>query len=420
MKVFKFGGASVKDAKSVLNVVKILKSKGYKNTFLVISAMGKMTNAFEAIVGSYINDSKDLNEKIVFVRDYHQTILEGLFTSNHPIYQEIELLFLEITRFFIHNKNKNYNFIYDQVVIFGELISTKIISACLLENNIENTWLDARQIIETNANYRNALVNLDKTCFNLKNLVPSEKLCITQGFIAGTKNASYSTTLGREGSDYSAAIIAYCLNASSLTIWKDVPGVLNADPRYFEQTELLDRISYREALEMAFYGASVIHPKTIKPLENKNIPLFVRSFSDISKNGTLINKDVTSLKPTTSYTYKADQILLSIATKDFSFMIEHNISHIFKLFTDHQIIVNLMQNSAISFSVCIEDPYLEFNKLESELSNHYKVKSYSNVGLISIRHFSKKDIKKVLSEEVVLLRQQSDETAQFVVNKRKY
>lgn len=416
MKVFKFGGASVKDAKSVLNVVKILKSEGYKDTFLVISAMGKMTNAFEAIVRSYINDSKNLNEKIVFVRNYHQAILEELFLPNHPIYKEIELLFLEITRFFVHNKNKNYNFVYDQIVIYGELIATKIVSNCLNNSGIHTVWLDARQLIKTDSNYRNATVDWKATCSNIQNTVDTKTLYVTQGFIGGTSN-EFSTSLGREGSDYSAAIITFCLDAISLTIWKDVPGVLNADPRYFEQTKLLDQISYGEALEMAFYGASVIHPKTIKPLENKKIPLFVRSFSDSTKKGTIINNNLINTQLPACYTYKSDQILLSIATKDFSFMIEHNISHIFKLFTEYRIVVNLIQNSAISFSVCIEDPYSEFENLQKELSQHYKIKFHTNVGLLSIRHFSKKDIKKVLIEEEVLLRQQSDETVQFVINR---
>jgi len=414
VKIFKFGGASVKDAKSVLNVVKILKSEGFKNTFLVISAMGKMTNAFEAIVTSYQNDSKDLNEKIAFVKDYHYNILQELFTPNHAVFSDIELLFQEITSFLIHNKNKNFNFVYDQIVIYGELISTKIVSNCLNNNNIEAIWLDARQFIKTDANYRSANVNWEETCSNFTEINNSDTLYITQGFIGGT-DGGYSTSLGREGSDYSAAIIAFCLNATSITIWKDVPGVLSADPRYFENATLLDQISYGEVLEMAFYGASVIHPKTIKPLENKNIPLYVRSFSDSTKKGTIINNDIIVNKLPACYTYKGNQILLSIAAKDFSFMIEHNISHIFKLFTEYRIIVNLIQNSAISFSVCLEDPYSEFEKLQLELSKHYKLEFYSNVGLISIRHFSKKDIKKVLSSEEVLLKQQSNETVQFVI-----
>jgi len=418
VKVFKFGGASIKDAKSVLNIVKILKSEGYKDTFLVISAMGKMTNAFESIVASYQNNSADLNEKLSFVKNYHTSILRELFEPTHPIFNEIDSLFLAIDQFFIHNTNRNYNFIYDQIVVYGELISTKIVSDYLNDKGIENIWLDARNLIKTDANYRNAMVNWKETCVNITKAVATDTLYITQGFIAGTEG-NYSTSLGREGSDYSAAIAGFCLNATSITIWKDVPGVLNADPRYFKQTELLDQISYREALELAFYGASVIHPKTIKPLENKSIPLYVRSFSDLDKRGTSINNNTSTEKLTTCYTYKDNQILLSLATKDFSFMIEHNISHIFKLFTEYQIIVNLIQNSAISFSVCIEDPYSEFEKLKKELSQHYELKFHTNVGLISIRHFTKKDIKKILSSKEVLLRQQSDETVQFVVKSPK-
>ena len=414
MKVFKFGGASVKGAKSIINLANILKSEGYHDTFLVISAMGKMTNAFEEIILSYHTNSNDLADKIAFAKRYHANISKELFQSSHPVFDKIEALFYEINNFFLQNKNNNYDYIYDQIVGYAELISTLIISNYLNVINIQNTWLDARELIKTNRHFRNAAVDWHVTCQNITKSVRSNSLYITQGFI-GAATKSIATTLGREGSDYSAAIVAYCLNAESLTIWKDVPGVLNADPRYFKHTQLLEQISYREVLEMAFYGASVIHPKTIKPLENKNIPLYVRSFTDVKGKGTLINKETPIFPLTACYTHKSDQILLSIAAKDFSFMIEHNISHIFKLFTEYKINVNLIQNSAISFSVCIEDPYNEFENLSKELTKHYEITFHRDVTLISIRHFSKDTIQKTLSNKNILLQQQSDETVQFVV-----
>ena len=415
VKVFKFGGASVKDAKSIINVAKILKSEGYSAVFLVISAMGKMTNAFEEEVQSYLSNSKDLAEKLAYIKNYHEAIITDLFEKSHPIFDEINLMFLEISQFFIQNKNTNYDYVYDQIVCYGELFSTKIISNYLNNNGISNSWYDARQLIKTNADFRNAIIDWEETCKNIQQLNTTNNLSISQGFIGGVSK-SISTTLGREGSDYSAAIFAYCLNAESLTIWKDVPGVLNADPRYFKEAQLLNQISYREILEMAFYGASVIHPKTIKPLENKNIPLYVRSFVNPKESGTIITKGIVISPSTSCYTIKNKQILLSIATKDFSFMIEHNISHIFQLFTKYKIKVNLIQNSAISFSVCIEDPYTQFKHLYKELSEHYNITFNLDVSLLSIRHFTTKDIRAIQSKHKVLLTQQTSKTVQFIVS----
>jgi aspartate kinase len=299
-------------------------------------------------------------------------------------------------------------------VSYGELISTKIVSNYLSKNGNENTWLDARQLIHTDFQYRTANVDWTTTCQNINNAISKEKIYITQGFIGGATNDTY-TTLGREGSDYTAAIFSYCLNAKSMTIWKDVPGVLNADPRFFKDTTLLEKISYREALEMAFYGATVIHPKTIKPLENKGISLFVRSFLHPELKGTEIAKGTRIFPESVCYTHKEDQILLSIATKDFSFMIEYNISHIFQIFTEHRIKVNLIQNSAISFSVCIEDLYNEFENLKNTLSDHYSIEYHENVKLISIRHYTSEILKDFSEKNEILLIQQSDEVAQIVI-----
>lgn len=413
MRVFKFGGASVKDANGVKNVAKIIGNEHSNDLVIIISAMGKMTNAFEKLIGSYKEKTDDFNTNLVFIRNYHFDIIKELFGDKHAIYVEIELLFAQISQFFIENKNPNYDYIYDQIVSYGELISTKIISTYLNHSGVSNTWLDARYLIQTDFHYRTANVDWTTTCQNIQNAISKEKIYITQGFIGSASKDTY-TTLGREGSDYSAAIFSYCLNAESMTIWKDVSGVLNADPRYFKDTQLLEKISYREALEMAFYGATVIHPKTIKPLENKNIALNVRSFLHPEEKGTVVAKGTPIYPESICYTYKDHQILLSISAKDFSFMVEHNISHIFQIFTEHRIKVNLIQNSAISFSVCIEDIYNEFNDLKNTLSEHYNFEFFENVKLISIRHYTPEILQGFEQNKDVLLIQQNKEVAQIV------
>lgn len=414
MKVFKFGGASVKDAESVKNVVRVLKHEGIENTLIVISAMGKMTNAFEKIVDSYYSKNDNLAEQIEFARNFHLEIIENLFEDKKQlILFDIEKLFGQLSGFLITNKSKDYNFIYDQIVGFGELLSTKIISVYLNEIGISNKWIDVRDYIITDANYRNATVNWKETAANIKAL-NTNNLFLTQGFLGSTEK-NITTTLGREGSDYSAAIFAYCLNAKSVTIWKDVDGVLNADPRYFKEAKLLKQISYSEAIEMAFFGASVIHPKTIKPLENKNIPLYVRSFYNLDLKGTIVGKDLSLLPEIPCYILKKDQILISISALDFSFMVENNLSDIFKILHNYKLKVNLIQNSALSFSVCIEDKFNNFEQFLSKIKLKYNVSFVKDVSLFTIRHAVEKVITLVEDKEVVLLKQDTKGTVQLVV-----
>jgi len=414
VKVFKFGGASVKDAESVKNVICVLKHEGFNNTLIVVSAMGKMTNAFETIIDAYFYKKPDLSEHIEFVRNYHLTIIAELFhEENSPILVEIEKLFGQLSGFFITNKKRDYNFIYDQVVGFGELLSTKIISTYLNETGIQNNWLDVREYIKTDSSYRDAHVNWEQTAKNIESL-NANKLYITQGFL-GANSANNTTTLGREGSDYTAAIFAYCLQALSVTIWKDVAGVLNADPRFFKDTILLEQISYKETIEMAFYGASVIHPKTLKPLENKNIPLFVRSFYDLENKGTMVSKGQYLIPETSCFILKKEQILIEISALDFSFMVEHNLSDIFKTLHNYHLKVNLIQNSALSFSVCIEDNFNQFSVFISEIELKYKVSYYKNVSLYTIRHATNKAIDLIEQKGVVLLKQSTKETVQLVM-----
>jgi len=415
VKVFKFGGASIKDANGVKNVATVLQKVGYDDVFLVISAMGKMTNAFEKLSEAYFDQLDDLVSHIDTVRAYHYDICSDLFDSkSHEIYAILEGYFTEMTQFMIHNESRNYSYVYDQLVSYAELCSTKIVSCYFNDIGIENNWLDVRDSIKTNDDYRGALVDWDTTENLIIKNVPRNKLCITQGFLA--KNESgHTTTLGREGSDYSAGIFAYCLDAESVTIWKDVEGVLNADPRHFTDTTLLEKISYTEAIELAFYGASVIHPKTLQPLQRKEIPLYVKSFVNPSSQGTAVGRGVHIYPETPCFIVKKNQILLSISSLDFSFIVERNISEIFGLLHDQKMKVNLIQNSAISFSVCLEDKYENFDKLLETLKSKFKIDVHRGVSLFTIRHFTKAAIKQIEQNSNVLLKQLTKETVQIVI-----
>ena len=415
MKIYKFGGASVKDAKGVKNVAKVLQKVGYDDILIVISAMGKMTNAFENMTNAYYYKSDELPFLIDQVRAYHYKIATELFKDKkHKIFSEIELEFTAMTKFMISNKSTDYNYVYDQIVPVAELISTKIVSFYLNDIQIVNSWIDVRNYIKTNNDYRDAKVDWNLTEQNIKANILKNTLYITQGFLAGEIKGN-SSTLGREGSDYSAGIFAYCLDAESLTIWKDVEGVLNADPRYFKETELLRQISYTEAIELAFYGASVIHPKTLQPLQKKEIPLFVKSFIIPESNGTKVSRGAHILPETPCFIVKKEQILLSISSIDFSFIVERNISEIFDLLHKYKMKVNLIQNSAISFSVCMDDKYNRFDELLDRLENKFKIDFYKEVSLYTIRHFDENAIAKIENNSNVLLKQLTKETVQIVI-----
>lgn len=414
MRIFKFGGASVKDASGVKNVAKILETVGYCDTLIIISAMGKTTNALETVVSNYF-EKKNLQESIDFVKNSHYAIIRDLFPNeNHPVYWKVDGLFAEMTSFLERNKSPKHSFVYDQVVSFGELVSTTIISQYLSDCGIKNTWLDVRNLIKTDSNFRDATVNWEETQENIVSNVSKSLLNITQGFVGSDANF-FTTTLGREGSDYTAAIFAYCLNAESVTIWKDVPGVLNADPRYFERTELLHKIPYQEAIELAFYGASVIHPKTLQPLQRKEIPLFVKSFINPTSSGSSVC-NVTELEPKVScFILKKGQVLISLSSLDFSFIVEENISYIFKLLHDAKMKVSVIQNSAISFSVCVDNKFDTLTELLEKLKAKFKVSVFENVDLYTIRHATEQSIKEIESNKEVLLKQVLQNTVQLVV-----
>ena len=415
MQVFKFGGASVKDAEGVRNFLSTLLAMGAKEVLIVVSAMGKMTNAFESIVDIYFDKRDDVVHKLEKVKQFHITVLQNLeFQKDNPVYKEVAAVFAEINEFMKRNNSTDYDYCYDQIVSKGELLSSKICHAFLIENSIDNKWLDVRKCIKTNSDFRRAKVDWEATCKLIKAEVDTSAISITQGFL-GSDNYGRTTTLGREGSDYTAGIFAYCLDAEEVSIFKDVQGVLNADPREFESTELIEKMSYKEAIEMAFYGASVIHPKTLQPLQRKEIPLKVRSFLDTSLAGTLISSaaDITPAIP--CFVVKKEQILISISDREFHFVMEEDISEIFSLLHKFKMKVNLIQNSALSFSVCIENNFNNFKALLKALEPKYQVKYNEGLTLYTIRHFKEVDVQGIEVGREVLLKQRSRETVQVIV-----
>ncbi len=414
MQVFKFGGASVKDANGVKNVASVLQKVGYEKTLIVISAMGKTTNAIEVIIDNYFNNKPELQSSIQDVKKYHNAILLDLFDNEqHLVFKRVSMLFDELSSFFDRNKSPDYNFVYDQTIGFGELASSIIVSEYFNHIGIKNQWIDVREYIKTDSYYRSANVNWDATQQTITSKFNKSVLNITQGFIGSDAN-NFTTTLGREGSDYSAAIFAYCLNAESVTIWKDVPGVLNADPRYFENAQLLNKISYREAIELAFYGASVIHPKTLQPLQGKEIPLFVKSFLHPENKGTKVEKGVGIDPNVPCFIVKKNQVLISLSSLDFSYIVEENISEIFRLLHLYKMKVDVIQNSAISFSVCVDNIYNNLDKLLQHLKATFKVNCQENVSLYTIRHYNLNEINKLEADKTVLLKQLTQETVQIV------
>ena len=421
MKVFKFGGASVKDAPAFRNILKVLEAYKDADLFIVISAMGKMTNAFEKLHEAYFN-KVDIMPAYEHIYAYHIKILNELFPDpKHEIFKDLKLIFYEINTKLNIQPTDNYNFEYDQIVPYGEIISSHILSHYLNENLFPNVLVDARYIIKTDNTYREARIDWEKTpllvSVNYDNLLKRNcKIAVTQGFI-GSDPENFTTTLGREGSDFTAAILGYSLKAEEVIIWKDVPGVLNADPKQFDETQKIDSLTYLDAIELAYYGATVIHPKTIKPLENAQIPLLVKSFINPEGEGTIIGNKFVNKKPIPSYIFKFNQILISILPKDFSFIAEHNLSAIFQVISHYNIKVNLMQNSAVSFSICTDYDSFKTPKLIEALKKDFKIYFNENLELVTIRHYNEETIKKVTKNKKIMLEQRSRNTVQVILKK---
>jgi len=417
MLVFKFGGASVKDAAGVINLSNIVKKYEGQKLLIVVSAMGKTTNALEKLTKAYINGSDDLNDIYSEIKDYHFKIAKELFESSHPVFNEVANTFVEIDWMIEDEPHADHDFIYDQIVSIGELVSTRIVAAYLNQAGIKTKWLDVRGYIHTDNNYREGNVDWEKTKAGIGQEIPAmleKNIIVTQGFLGGTSE-NFTTTLGREGSDYTASIFASCLSAESVTTWKDVPGILNADPKHFADTIKFNELTYSEAIEMTYYGASVIHPKTIKPLQNAKIPLLVKSFNDPDADGTIIKETAETYFEKPVIILKQNQVLLSISAKDYSFISEDHLSDIFNLFALNHIKVNVMQTSALSFTVCFDLNSERFEKFLSGLNQNFKVKYNSDLTLITVRHYKLYDLKGLVEKRTILLEQVSRNTAQMVV-----
>jgi aspartate kinase len=425
MKVFKFGGASVKDAIAVQNVSSILARYPNEKLIVVVSAMGKTTNKLEELIAAlYAQDHRIYAGLLDELKSYHSAILAGLFSEKHfGIYQEIEDLFEQLALLYNNPLAENRSFQYDQIIAYGELISSKILAAYLKDQGHSAQWLDAKTIIRTDNQYQEAQVDWTKTKElgkqKVQPLLENVSIAITQGFIGHTSEG-FTTTLGREGSDYTAGILAYCCEAESVTIWKDVPGMLNADPKYFEKTELLKQISFKEAIELSYYGASVIHPKTVQPLQQKNIPLYVRSFMDPDAQGTTISSNADRDAQIPSYIVKFNQVLVTFSSKDFSFIAEKQLAEIFAALASIHSRINLMQNSALNFSVLLDRQKIDVTQLQQILGDRYQIRYNENLELVTIRHYNDTILKEMSQDKICLVSQQTRTTARLVLQPKNH
>jgi len=417
MQVFKFGGASVKNADGVRNIARIIQErKQFNRLLVVVSAMGKTTNALEELTQAYLNRQSSTETIWQGIRAYHEAIIQDLAQGQLTPFEAVYQTFADVETYLKHESESNVDKVYDQLVATGEIISTQIVNAYLNTTGLNAYWLDARRLIRTDDTYREGRIQWVETCEHISNLLNdllTPRVAVTQGFIGSTPQG-FTTTLGREGSDYTAAIFAYCLDAESVTIWKDVPGVLNADPKWFDETVKLDQLTYQDAIELAYYGATVIHPKTIKPLQNKKIPLYVKSFLQPDQPGTVIGDFEQHLSIPT-FIFKINQLLLSLHPNDFSFIAEDNLSKIFRLFADHGVKINLMQNTAISFSVAVDNQPDKLARLIPLLKEDFRVVYNEGLELITIRYYDQATIDRVLVNKKLLLEQKSRYTVQLVV-----
>jgi aspartate kinase len=416
-KVFKFGGASVRNATQISNVLSILEQFKNEKIVVVVSAMGKTTNALEKVVDAYY--SRKGNPKAIAeeIKTDHLKICNELFSEPKQLHAIINDLFVEIEWILEDDPHDSYDYLYDQIVSVGELASSRILEGFIKYSGLNSTWVDIRDVLITDDVYREAKVDWEISTPKFKNMVEKEfadhDLIIVQGFI-GSTTENNTTTLGREGSDYTAGVISYCTDADSMHIWKDVPGVLTADPAQFNNVTHIERLSYKEAVEMTYYGAKVIHSKTIKPLQNKSIPLYVRPFGDPDSLGTIITDD-TGISYPPVIVIEPNQCLLHISTQDFSFVAEHHLSKLFQLLADHRIKVNMMRNTAISFSISINQDETKVKKLVEALGGEFKVLVDRDLELITIRHYTTGTLKSMKKGKVILLEERLKDTVRIVV-----
>lgn len=419
MDVFKFGGASVKNAQAIKNVASIINNHSTSKKIIVVSAIGNTTNTLEEIVEA-LKTKNDVTFRYLVNELYkkHLAIADQLLKEQLFIIQDyLEQIFVNLGEQIHKNFSENEDFEYDQIVSTGEFLSSKILHAFLVEQGLKTTWIDVRNVIRTNNNYRNALVDWDKTNELIQqeiNHLTDATIFVTQGFIGSTREGM-TTTLGREGSDYTAAIFAHCINADNVTIWKDVPGMLNADPKWFDDTIQLHHISFQEAIELSYYGANVIHPKTIKPLQNKNIPLFVKSFIDPTLPGTIIDNITEHDTLIPSFIFKMNQLKISITPKDFSFIVEESLSDIFTKLSSLNTHINLMQNSAISFDFVVNERKGIKELLENKFGQDYNIFFDDKLELVTIRHYDQQTIDRVTVDKEIILTQQSQQTTRMLM-----
>jgi len=412
IKVFKFGGASIKDVDNIKNVGNLLQQYHEEKLVIVFSAMGKVTNMLEEVVGAYTLQNGNEITALNKVKTFHDDILNHLFNKQDAIFNAVNNLFIEIEWVLEEAPNQHYAYYYDQIVSIGEFLSTKIMSAYLLQIGFENQWIDVRDIIRTDNTYRNAKIDWELTTKLIESHI-NHQHSITQGFL-GCTSENFTTTLGREGSDFTAAIFAYCLDATEVVIWKDVPGMMNADPKQFEGAKLLDKLSFDEAIELAFFGAKVIHPKTIQPLKKKNIPLKVKSFINATDKGTLITEAEVISPQIPSYIIKENQVLISISDTNLSFIVENHMSQIFHLFSKHSVRVNMMQNSAVSFSICVDNDKHKIPNLLHDLQKDFKVFYNKGLSLYTVRHYTPESLEELLKNKTIILEQKTRNTIQIV------
>jgi len=419
MRVFKFGGASVNSVERIKNLGDILRLFPNEKIMVIVSAMGKTTNALEKVTNAFFNNKKEEALQLFEeVKKQHLTTAKYLLVTQYLACEEQLKSFFTEAEWLLHDKPvRDYDYYYDQVVCTGELLSTAIVSAHLNEAGIRNKWMDVRDIIRTDDNFRDANIDWEFTSSKVLNsVVPSfsdYNIILTQGFIGAT-DENESTTLGREGSDYTAAVFANMLDSESLAIWKDVESVMNADPKQFPHAQPIADLNYNEVIEMAYYGAQVIHPKTIKPLQNKNIPLYVKCFLNPELSGTVIhNKAVHHLPPI--IVLKEQQVMIEMSSRDFSFVGEHHIGHLYHLFEKLNIKPNLTQNGAISFVCVLDDRAEKIERLALEASGLFDVQVTKDLSLLTIRHYNKEIFEDIAKEKSILLRQQTAETIQVLM-----
>ena len=417
MKVFKFGGASVEDAEGIRNIARIISSE-QDNLVIVVSAFGKTTNALERVLKLWMAGDKSYREHLNDIYSYHISVAGDLSEVAGKTEKREELFFSELKDYLGKKVPGDYDFEYDQVVSYGELWSTIIVAEYLESTGVRPEWIDIRKLLITDEKYRDADIIWGQSLSKIREAFTFSRsnVCVTQGFIGGTISGR-SSTLGREGSDYTAAVLGNMLDAKSVTLWKDVPGLMNADPKWLEGSEKLHEMSYREAVEMTFSGAKVIHPKTIKPLHNKNIPLYVKSFLHPDGTGTLVSADPDLKKIIPVFIRKENQILISFLPRDFSFVMGDNLSWIFNVFTNHSIKVNLVEASAVSIDVCVDDDKTKLDSLLISLKDEFSAVYNENVELLTIRHYTPEAITRITSDREILLEQRTRSTVRFVVRR---